>query len=262
MSSVVRFKFAMLGALLCLSNNAAFSQVELRARKVGADELTILKPLVSDTTAEFCTVPPDKSNADLELAIAAAFTTKTATISGLSICEGKKISGPVNVHLGAVAVFLDGNFSITSADHGKILTPDFIAAAEKSGVSLFQQYLLVSDGIAQAFRDKSLAPRRALVVFNNGDRGVVQSVKAMTLGQFSRDMQLLGVRNALYTPVGDGDGGWYRDGAKTVSIGKPSSANLVQSNWVVWKKSNLKHNMTAIDSWLQERNTNKKVPIN
>jgi hypothetical protein len=127
------------------------------------------------------------------------------------------------------------------------LTQDFVAKVEKSGGSLFQQLLLVKDKVAQLFKDSAIAPRRALAVFANGERAIVQSVKKTTLGQFAHDMQRIGVSNAVYTPVGDADGGWYRDGDKIVSIGASSAPVPVQSNWVVWKRNPPKSHRTFVE---------------
>lgn len=242
----------LVGTLYCIGSTAAFSDVEVSSKKAGTDELTILKPTAKDESAEFCLLPPDKKEGLVDLSIAAAFTTKTSSISGIAICNGKKVAGPVNTHLGGTAIFLDGNYEIFPNEHGTVLSADFIADLQKAGGSLFQQFLLVRDSKAQAFKDSATAPRRALVVFNTGERGVVQSVKEMTLGQFAHDMQIVGVRAAIYTPVGDADGGWYRHGDKFISIGKSSSPTPIQSNWVVWKKDKGKRDLDTVNKWLQE----------
>lgn len=246
--------FALASLIFCYSSTtSAIAHVEESARKVGANTITIFKPSpVQDETVEFCLSPPDKGDNAIDLSIAAAFTTRASSISGIAICKGEKISGPVNVHLNGTFIIIDGNFQIFSNEHGKLLTPDFIDAVTESGGSLFQQFMLVKDKTAQSFHDKSTAPRRALAVFANGDRAVVQELKPITMAEFARDLQFIGVNNALYAPVGDADGGWCRNKSHIISIGKTSSPTPVQSNWVIWKEATQKPDDAKIDKWLHQ----------
>lgn len=238
---ICRSKFIIATLICCLSSSAAQAQMEVSTKKSGRNILTIIKPgKNSEQTVDFCIAEPNKEDKQIMLSVAAAFTTTSAGISGAAICNGKNCGGPVNSHLAGAAVLTKGSFDILSCDHGKLLSKDYLANLQKSGSSLFQQFLLVNDSTAQTFKDKSLAPRRALAVMKSGERAIVQNLTPTTMGQFACDLQALGVNAAVYIPVGDGDGGWYRDGEKTISIGKTSSQVPVQSNWVVWKKSEKK----------------------
>ena len=89
-------------------------------------------------------------------------------------------------------------------------------------------------------------------MFYGADKAVIQSKEKLTLSRFAHDLRSIGVRDALYTPIGDGDGGWYRDAGKIISIGTVSSPTPVQSNWVVWKKAPAKSDRVAADKWLRK----------
>ena len=246
-------ELVLLFALLIYGSNViASAQVEVSNKKAGSDELTVFKFNQSDAVADFSIKKPDQNDLEIYLSIPAAFTTTSSGISGAAICNGKNCGGAANNRLAGTVLYIEGNFEIFKRDREQVLTKSFLADVQKDGGSLFQQFLLVNTSAAQNFKDKALAPRRALAIFKNGDRAVVQNLKAVTMGQFAQELESIGVRTAVYTPLGDADGGWYRKGEKIICIGRTSSPVPVQSNWAIWKKCKDKSNPNAVDRWLQE----------
>jgi hypothetical protein len=252
MQNKLREPVIVFALLVYGANTMASAQVEVSNKKTGSDELTVFKLKQSDSLADFSINEPDKNDINIYLSIPAAFTTTSSSISGAAVCNGKKCGGAANNRLAGTVLYIEGNFEIFKSDRGQVLTKSFLADVQKDGGSLFQQFLLVSTSAAQPFKDKALAPRRALAIFNNGDRAVVQFLKPITMGQFAHDLESIGVREAVYTPVGDADGGWYRKGEKIIKIGKTSSPVPVQSNWAIWKKGSEKRDPKAVDRWLQQ----------
>ncbi len=240
--------FSLLAALN-LSGSSAHAMIFHGEDSDSGHELSyFLSSLDTPVEFQFCTECPDRSDTTIQLAVPAAFTTKAGTIDGLAILDGKNVGGALNPHLTGTAIFIKGGYEIVPTSW---MTPKLIADLQKDGGSAFQQFLLVSDHKAQTFKDTKTARRRALVVFRRGDRSVVQSKAALTMGQFAQDLQKFGVRDALYMPIADADGGWYREDEKVIDIGVKPSGKPIQSNWIAWKQVEKEENVMAADDWLR-----------
>lgn len=180
---------------------------------------------------------PDKKNNKIILCIPAAFTTTTGTVVGIYAYKGKvgnakRISKPIG---GAIQI-TNGEFKIFPSSNGACFTAEFLAALEKSGSSLFQQFQLVQNGTPAKFKDKKIFQMRAIAKFKDNREGIVESVDAISFKQFNSDLAAMGVVDAIYTDMGAWDEGWYRDPAtsKLVPIGNDRSKTDKQTNWVVF----------------------------
>ena len=210
--------------------------------------------LRGDSLADFSVLRPNKTDKQSVFCIPAAFTTKAQGIDGIAISDGKNVGEPSGPQLGGAIVFMHGDFEIFPSVHGRALTKDFLADLQKAGGSLFQQFQLVKDGFAESFRDTTVCQRRAMVVFRNGGKGVVESKGSLTLTQFAHDLEDMQVLNAIYTDMGQWDEGWYRDAQAVTTIGLVRSKTAQQTNWVVFRQapSIVPHDFNDAGMWLQK----------
>ena len=188
---------------------------------------------------DFVTRRPSPNQPELSFAIPAAFTTIDNRIDGVFVTDG--VIGnedSVNKQLGGLIVIEDGTFKLLSTSKGALLTKDFLYEVRQRKGALFQQFMLVQNGKAATFRDKSKFQRRAVAQFKDGATGVVESNQDIPFTTFNGDLIWLGVRNALYTDMGEWDEGWYRretDG-KVIAIGNDRRHTEKQTNWLVYRK--------------------------
>jgi len=211
----------------------------------------------ADSAIEFCVTRPDKNDPKGLLCIPAAFTTPKQRILGMAICNGQLAGDISGSQMGGAAVFVDGDFDIFASDHGKMLTKDFVIELQKAKGSLFQQFMLVKDGVAESFKDPTICQRRALIVFKNGKKAVIESREDINLNQFAKDLADLGVLEALYTDMGSWDEGWYRNDGKVLTLGKICTETDRQTNWILFKSSDKPQpfDYDPAGAWLQKHAT-------
>lgn len=190
----------------------------------------------NSSRVEFVTKRPSKDDKSITLCVPAAFTDPYNHIDGLAISEGKVANSGVDKQLGGACVLIDGDFEIFPTNGGKLLSDALIKSIQSKHGSLFQQFQLVKDGVAESFRDKSLFERRALVCNRDGKKEVVESQEALTLNQFAKDLADMGALNAIYFDMGDWDEGWHRDISGRIHVlGTSRKATDKQSNWVTFR---------------------------
>jgi hypothetical protein len=104
---------------------------------------------------------------------------------------------------------------------------------------VFQQILIIKNGVPETFSAKRNFQRRAVVTTKDDKIYIVENEKAVTLAQFCADLVELDstVNNALYLDMGSWDEGWYRySNDSIVTIGQNKSSTIHQSNWLVFEK--------------------------
>lgn len=218
--------------------SAKANGVPVKTARAPSDVIYRLWPQ-GDLAFAFRTTRPSTKDADVVLSVPAAFTTYDNKIDGVFICEGiMGNAGGVNKEIGGAITIDGGNCQLMSTLKGSLLTPTFLEAIQKSGGSLFQQFLVVNNGKAASFRDKSKFQRRAVVKFKKGSFGIVESDRAITFNTFNDDLVWMGADQALYLDMGAWDEGWFRDATtgKTVVIGNDRSLTHKQSNWLVLRR--------------------------
>lgn len=175
----------------------------------------------------------------IKLCIPAAFTTKENTISGIYMCDGKTenrratLNGP-----GGALIVISGDSRIVDTANGALLDDNkLLERLQELRASLFQQFLLVRDGQASTYKDKTKFQRRALVQFANR-QAVVESEQAMTLSEFAKALaENFDAKEALYVDMGAWDEGWYVEpqSDKKLKIGQDRSLTWRQTNWLVFR---------------------------
>lgn len=142
----------------------------------------------------------------------------------------------VSNQFGGAAVLQNGLIDFITTDKGALLTKSFLRDLANKKASLFQQFLLVTDGKPSPFKDRTLFQRRAIVKFKDGQTAIFESKHALTLTTFGEDLKSAGVQNAMYTDMGAWDEGWYRDSSGTIKvIGLDKSRTDKQSNWLTFR---------------------------
>ncbi|MBX9951100.1 MAG: hypothetical protein K2Y39_18160 [Candidatus Obscuribacterales bacterium] len=189
-------------------------------------------------TAAFELKRPKQSDNSVLLCIPCAFTSYVGSIDGIYICDGRVHHKHfVSNACGGAGVIRNGYIDLISTNKGKIFTADYLKDLSAKRASLFQQFLVVENGIPAHFKDKTLYQRRAIVKLKDGQTALVESKNALTLTQFGVDLKELGAKNALYTDMGAYDEGWYRDAVdKAVKpIGNDRSLTEKQTNWFTFR---------------------------
>lgn len=243
-----RIRYQLLIGLLCF---CTFAFVSKKTQRIPASLFRVeIKKAKSGSTytffhqekskARFVVTRPSAKDTSLLLCIPAAFTMQlNNTIDGFYMVEGKPFNTKaVNHRLGGAAHFVNGKISFFDTHRGAIFTPAAMDSLKKTGGSLFQQIMIISDGKAARFKDTALFQRRAIVHFANGKTAVAENNKPIRLADFSNDLVELGVTEAIYTDMGSWDEGWYRDPetGKLKIIGQIRTQTARQSNWVVFAK--------------------------
>lgn len=193
-----------------------------------------------DLDFDFVVSRPSETQGDIYFCIPAAFTTPYDQVDGVYISNGAIGNAHgVNTELGGAMLIESGRGKLLSTDKGKMITAEFLQNVQKSRGSLFQQFLIVHEGMASSFKDKSKFQRRAVCETTRGSFGVVESDRPITFSTFNEDLVALGMKEALYCDMGAWDEGWYRAGtnAKVTRIGLDRSLTRRQSNWLVLKAS-------------------------
>lgn len=191
----------------------------------------------SSLSLRFETRRPRESDTRIELCVPAAFTTHDNKIDGVYVVDGAVFNASAtNAQLGGALVVIDGHAKGVATESGALLSKDVLNRITEKQGSLFQQFLIVQDGKAATFKDKSKFQRRAIVEFRNGDGvAVVESTTAIPFTTFNADLVELGAQQAIYTDMGAWDEGWYRDpNGRIETIGLDKSLTNRQSNWVTF----------------------------
>lgn len=192
-----------------------------------------------EARADFVLKRPDEKDTSIFLCIPAAFTRlDNGSVSGIAMSNGKTSNRKGVTHaVGGALSIVNGRCKIFGTQKGKLLTEKFLDSLEALKGSLFQQIQLVSDRSIPSFKDKEAVQRRAIVQCSTG-YGIVESTGIATLETFAKDLQELGVINALYTDMGSFDEGWFRDPAKgdLKKMGWMSFETDKQSNWFVFRR--------------------------
>ena len=187
---------------------------------------------------QFVVERPSKDDKKIMLCIPAAFTDLTDYgVDGACLSNGSRCNDKVNYTLGGAFKVENGSCSMFSTNKGKMLTDSLLDAIASKKGSLFQQIYMVVNGKAEGFKDKKVFQRRAIVQMKDKSWAVIESLEALTLADFSRDLVELGALNAMYTDMGAWDEGWYRDPGKekVKVIGQLRSETSKQTNWVIFK---------------------------
>lgn len=182
---------------------------------------------------------PDPSDRRIWLSIPAAFTTHSGKIGGLYAYRGTiQNRNLIDTSLGGAIEIAPGSFKIFPTGNGKCFNKDFHDRVEKEKLSLFQQFQIVEKGVPAQFKDRSRFQRRAIVQFNDGRQGIVESDESVSFERFNADLAELGVKDALYTDMGAWSEGWYRDAGtgEVIPIGNDRSLTNRQTNWVIFRE--------------------------
>jgi hypothetical protein len=214
--------------------SGAFVEPILRRAKSGVS-YTIFPQ--GNLAMEFVVQRPSAKDANIALVIPAAFTTNHGAIDGIWRTASSPPTGSVNRELGGALVVTDGKCGMLATDGGAILNDAFFQQLATRHSALFQQFLIVENGSAASFKDKSKFQRRAIVEFTDKSTAIVESKESITFSRFNADLVELGARNAIYTDMGAWDEGWYRDAqGKIRIIGNDRSLTRKQSNWLIFRR--------------------------
>lgn len=189
---------------------------------------------------DFTNTRPSTDDNTVHMCIPAAFTKANQARDGYVIDGAFAINGTwantndINTSLGSgLVVGASGEVRFLATHSGASITPAFQDSLADVGGDFFQQFSVVLNGVPQNFRDKSLFVRRAIVEFEDGRIGMIESVKHASLSQFAVDLKEFGVKHAMYTDMGSFDEGWYRYAGQAIPIGRSKSQTALQTNWVV-----------------------------
>ncbi len=229
----------ILAVLIFTSAGAALSKpgdLEVKSIKTpSGNEYTLFYQ--GDLAASFELKRPKKTDNSVLFCIPCAFTSYVGSIDGVYISDGKVHHRHfVSNQIGGAGIIQNGNFELIATDKGKVLTNTYLNELAKKRATLFQQFLIVLDGVPAHFKDKTLFQRRAITKMKDGQTAIFESKTAITLTQFGQDLKDAGAKNALYTDMGAYDEGWYRDAEKTVKpLGLDRSLTDKQTNWLTFR---------------------------
>ncbi|CAN5149541.1 hypothetical protein BH10CYA1_BH10CYA1_60170 [soil metagenome] len=187
---------------------------------------------------DFVVSRPARTQSEVYLCIPSAFTTPYDQVDGVYISNGLIGNAHgVNKELGGAMLIENGQCKLLSTNKGTMITEKFLNDVQRGRGSLFQQFLIVHDGKAASFKDKSRFQRRAVCETTKGTFGVVESDKPITFTTFNDDLVSIGIKEALYCDMGAWDEGWYRSGTtgEVTKIGLDRSLTNRQSNWLLMK---------------------------
>jgi hypothetical protein len=230
----------ILTCLIFTSAGAAWSkpaQLEIKSTKTpSGNEYTLFYQ--GDLAASFVIKRPKQTEDSVWFCIPCAFTSYVGSIDGVYVCDGKVHHRHfVSDQIGGAGIIQNGTFELIATEKGKLLTNSYLNQLAKKRASLFQQFLIVQDGVPAHFKDKTLFQRRAIAKMKDGQTAIFESKTAITLSQFGQDLKDAGAKNALYTDMGAYGEGWYRDAEKTVKpLGLDRSLTDKQTNWLVFSR--------------------------
>ncbi len=229
----------ILTALIFTSKAAAWAkpgELEIKSIKTpSGNEYTIFHQ--GDLAASFEMKRPKQTDNSVLLCIPCAFTSYVGSIDGVYICDGKVHHRHfVSDQIGGAGIIQNGSVELIPTDKGKVLTNNYLNDLAKKRATLFQQFLIVQDGVPAHFKDKTLFQRRAITKMKDGQTAIFESKTAISLTQFGQDLKDAGAKNALYTDMGKYDEGWYRNSEKAVKpLGLDRSLTDKQTNWLTFR---------------------------
>jgi hypothetical protein len=233
-----------------VGSGSVHAQINISSRVFGGHHYDIYDR--TECNVEFRSQRPDSNDRNVLMCIPAAFTSTKQGIQGLAIINGKEVGGPVDHQVGGAIVIVHGDYDIISTAKGSLLTNKFVSDLKSAQGSLFQQFQLVEDKVPGSFHDKSDFQRRAIVVFLDHTRAIIESREALTLSEFARDLASMDVLNALYTDMGAWDEGWYRDRHNKLQvIGDLRASTDLQTNWLVFTSTAHNPDYQSAGKWLK-----------
>ncbi|MFT4545409.1 MAG: hypothetical protein ACI9EQ_001883 [Bacteroidia bacterium] len=196
---------------------------------------------LGNSELSFKTTKPEKDSTQVLLSVAAAFTDLTDfKIDGVYLTNGVAFQkARTNKTLGGGFLKTKEGISLIDTKKGALFTDSVLAIYKEQQAAVFQQILIIKNGVPETFSAKRNFQRRAVVTTKDDKIYIVENEKAVTLAQFCADLVELDstVNNALYLDMGSWDEGWYRySNDSIVTIGQNKSSTIHQSNWLVFEK--------------------------
>lgn len=203
------------------------AEILFRDTLVNHIPLTILTPF--NTKAELCVGLFDTNDADILLATQAAdIRHDNGKIVGAFVCKGEPKAWGLSKK-GYCAIF-DDRITVGTADN----SPYFEQATEEGGY-FFRQYPLVDHGKAVNNNPENESQRRALCQWQ-GQIHVIVCKERITMNDFSKALEQLGIHNAIYL-VGSTAYGYAinPDGVKYY-FGTQNARKLSNANYILFRK--------------------------
>jgi len=228
---------ALLAVSVCADSAHAWMTTGKFTGKSGTSYRVIYK---NNMKAEWVTKRPEQYDADRDvlLSIPAAFTDKKGRIGGVYAIDGEffNLDNP-DRSIGGVVYCIKGSCSIKPVPRGD-LSQDLIDKIKSLKGDLFQQFIVVFNGKAESFKDKSKFQRRGIATMEDGRTAIVESDRDITLNQFGAECAAAGIKELAYTDMGWWDEGWYRlrPHEKPHTLGKSRMATNKQTNWLTFTR--------------------------
>lgn len=187
-------------------------------------------------------VMPEERDSAVALCVEGAFTGnllkefKTTNIAGDYVIDGVFHRG-YKCRANTGFLYADRETVVISSSEN---VPQWIDRAKKTGGTLFQQMLIVSNG-RDVYRGKPIKPTstniyRSACIMQDGSFAVIQSVGKLPLGTYINSLIKLGVKNALYLDMGPGwNYGWYRETPASPAVKLFKYRTPYQTNWLLIK---------------------------
>lgn len=187
-------------------------------------------------------VIPSETDSTILLCVEAAFTGellkefKTTNVGGDYVVDGIFRKG-YKCKANTGFLYADKTiFTISSSEH----CAEWIDKAKKNNGTLFQQILIVQNGI-NVYQGKPIKPTtsniyRSACILNDGNFAIIQSLKSLPLKDFITSLIKMGVSDALYLDMGTGwNYGWYRETQKEAPTRLFDYRTPYQTNWLLIK---------------------------
>lgn len=232
--------------VMAMSTEAAAMQGDQLKRPLEAEhvnaaghELLMLVPNIADEIQFAVGQPPGDDDAQVLLQVAAAFTGEDLT----TVCGNHVVAGTL-MH-GYSDVTCTGHLLV--AGHRVAIKPNSeldasIATAVEQGGFLFQQCLIVEDGVGQVERiPQAIRDRRAHIIYRaacimaDGSFAVIQGLDKMYCHEFIDALVALGAKQALYLDMGTWAYGWYRErnADPVIELAPHFDNTRHQTNWLI-----------------------------
>lgn len=181
------------------------------------------RPSKSDGSITWC------SGAAFQHAVSFGFSQEN--VEGDHAVSGTLYESPYNKESYAAFTYANGQFSFDFEN-----PTEAVKAAAEAGGSGFMQFGLIRDGEYVMNFNRPRARCYRTLAELNGNLCIIDSSRMMQFTDFMREVQALGVTNALYMDMGAGwNYSWYRNAAEKVVtlFGLPVPWS---HNWVVFQK--------------------------
>jgi hypothetical protein len=206
--------------------------------RIDTNGLIILVPSFSYIDLR-CDTMPQSSEKDVILFAEAAFTGaplekefKHSKIAGDHVSHGTRYKGyKCNRNTGAF-VYYSGKWKFLYKDYSAELD----RAAEKGGAAFAQEMIIHNNDIKPTVRkDGNINIFRALCNFG-GRLCVIESLNAISFGQFKSSLKETGVSEAIYLDMGSGwNYSWYRINVDSIVELHPQIHDYC-TNWITFYK--------------------------